>query len=132
VRLKEGAQPCKCKPRKYPPHVRQFLRDFNARLVELGWVYENPTSRWASPVLPVKKSQELMDLRQATDYRMFNLITDIMAAVMPILSLVMENARGKQHCGLFDFIKGFWQLPLAEFCQKWLSYMTDEKIYSLT
>ncbi|OWZ04014.1 hypothetical protein PHMEG_00024162 [Phytophthora megakarya] len=117
-------------PRKYPPHIRQFLREFNATLVELGWIYENPTSRWASPVLPVKKSKELMDMRQTTDYREFNSKTDIMAAVMPILSLVMENARGKQHFGLFDFIKGFWQLPLAEFCQEWLSYMTDEKIFT--
>ncbi|OWZ20110.1 LOW QUALITY PROTEIN: hypothetical protein PHMEG_0005519 [Phytophthora megakarya] len=130
VRLKEGAQPCKCKPRKYPPHVRQFLREFNTMLEGLGWIYDNPTSRWASPVLPVKMSQELMNMRQTTDYREFNLRTDIMGAVMSILSLVMENARGKQHFGLFDFIKGFWQLPLAEFCQEWLSYMTDEKIYT--
>ncbi|GMF58766.1 unnamed protein product [Phytophthora fragariaefolia] len=127
---KEGTEPCKCKPRKYPPHIRQFLRDFNKQLVDLGWVYENPTSRWASPVLPVKKSQELMGLRQTTDYREVNSKTEFMAAVMPILSLVMANARGKQHFGLFDFIKGFWQLPLAEFCQEWLSYMTDEKIFT--
>ncbi|KAE8912413.1 hypothetical protein PF007_g6940 [Phytophthora fragariae] len=117
VRSKEGAQPSKCKPRKYPPHIRQFLREFNQQLVDLGLVYENPTSRWASPVLPVKKSHELMDLRQTTDYREINSVTEVMAAVMPILSLVMENARGKQHFGLFDFLKGFWQLPLAELCQ---------------
>ncbi|KAE9262742.1 hypothetical protein PR003_g33429, partial [Phytophthora rubi] len=42
----------------------------------------------------------------------------------------MENARGKQHFGLFDFLKGFWQLPLAELCQEWMSYMTDEKIFT--
>ncbi|OWY99175.1 hypothetical protein PHMEG_00029874 [Phytophthora megakarya] len=71
-----------------------------------------------------------MDLRQTTDYRVVNSITDIMAAVMPILSVVMENARGKEHFGLFDFLKGFWQLPLAELCQEWLSYMTDEKIFT--
>ncbi|POM74717.1 LOW QUALITY PROTEIN: Hypothetical protein PHPALM_8284, partial [Phytophthora palmivora] len=120
VRLKEGATPCKCKPRIFD----------NFYLVDLGLVFENPTSRWASPVLPVKKSQELMDLRQTTDYREVNSKTEVMAAVMPILSLVMENARGKQHFGLFDFIKGFWQLPLAEFCQEWLSYMSNEKIFT--
>ncbi|OWY93504.1 LOW QUALITY PROTEIN: hypothetical protein PHMEG_00037082, partial [Phytophthora megakarya] len=43
VRLKDGSKPCKCKPRKYLPHIRQFLREFNATLVELGWIYENPT-----------------------------------------------------------------------------------------
>ncbi|KAE8995582.1 hypothetical protein PR001_g20087 [Phytophthora rubi] len=30
----------------------------------------------------------------------------------------------------FDFLKGFWQLPLAELCQEWMSYMTDEKIFT--
>lgn len=53
-----------------------------------------------------------------------------MAAVMPILSLVLENAKGMKVFGLFDFLKGFWQLPLAEFCQEWLSYMTDEKVFT--
>ncbi|KAE9281123.1 hypothetical protein PF008_g27966 [Phytophthora fragariae] len=71
-----------------------------------------------------------MDLRQTTDYREINSVTEVMAAVMPILSLVMENARGKQHFGLFDFLKGFWQLPLAELCQEWMFYMTDEKIFT--
>ncbi|POM65946.1 Hypothetical protein PHPALM_18267 [Phytophthora palmivora] len=90
----------------------------------------NPDSRWASPVLPVKKSADLMDLRQTTDYRAVNELTDVRAAVMPILSVAMENARGMNHFGLFDFLKGFWQLPLAEQCQEFLSYMTDEKIFT--
>ncbi|KAE8991466.1 hypothetical protein PF004_g17961 [Phytophthora fragariae] len=130
VRLQDGARPTKCKPRKYPPHIRQFLRDFNSRLVELGLDYENPDSRWASPVLPVKKSADIMDLRQTTDYRGPNAVTETMAAVMPILSLVVENASGMEHFGLFDFLKGFWQLPLAEISQEFISYMTDEKIFT--
>ncbi|ETK88369.1 hypothetical protein L915_07367 [Phytophthora nicotianae] len=129
LRLRDGARPTKCKPRKYPPHIRKFLHEFNQRLVELGLVYENPKSRWSSPVLPVKKSSDLMDLRQTVDYRVTNAQTDIMAAVMPILSLVVKHARGMKHFGLFGFLKGFWQLPLAELCQEWFSYMTDEKIF---
>ncbi|KAG2785563.1 hypothetical protein PC129_g14478 [Phytophthora cactorum] len=62
-------------------------------------VYENPNSRWASPGLSVKKSADLMDLRQTTDYREQNEKTEVMAAVMPILSLVLENARGMKHFG---------------------------------
>ncbi|GMF31530.1 unnamed protein product [Phytophthora fragariaefolia] len=130
VRLQEGARPVKCKPRKYPPHIRQFLREFNSRLVELGLVYESPNSRCASPVLPVKKSADLMDLRQTTDYRAVNDLTYVRAAAMPVLSVVVENARGMNHFGLFDFLKGFWQLPLAELCQEFLSYMTDEKSFT--
>ncbi|KAG3052745.1 hypothetical protein PC121_g17149 [Phytophthora cactorum] len=40
-----------------------------------------------------------MDLRQTTDYREQNEKTEVMAAVMPILSLVLENARGMKHFG---------------------------------
>ncbi|GMF43651.1 unnamed protein product [Phytophthora fragariaefolia] len=69
VWLQEGARPAKCKPRKSPPHIRQLYREFNSRLVELGLVCESPNSQWASPVLPVKKSADLMDLRQTTDCR---------------------------------------------------------------
>ncbi|OWZ11617.1 hypothetical protein PHMEG_00015336 [Phytophthora megakarya] len=101
VRLQDGARPVKCKPRKYPPHICQFLREFNARLVELGLIYENPDSRWASPVLPLKKSADLMELRQTTDYRAVNELTDVRAAVMHILSVAMEHARGMNHFGFF-------------------------------
>ncbi|EGZ20083.1 hypothetical protein PHYSODRAFT_408591, partial [Phytophthora sojae] len=94
VRLQIGARPAKCKPCKYPPHIRKFLQEFNDRLVALGLVYENPKSRWSSPVFPVKKSADLMDLRQTTDYRAVNSLTDVMAAVMPILLLGLENALG--------------------------------------
>ncbi|KAE9283919.1 hypothetical protein PF008_g27283 [Phytophthora fragariae] len=38
IRLKPGAKPYRCKARKYPPEVRRFMEDFNAKLVELGWV----------------------------------------------------------------------------------------------
>ncbi|GMF45660.1 unnamed protein product [Phytophthora fragariaefolia] len=130
VRLREGARPIKCKTRKYLPHVRKFLQGFNSRLVELGLVYENPKSRWSSPVLPVKKSADFMDMRQTTDYRAVNAQTEVMAAVMPILSVVMKNACGMKHFGLFDLLKGFWQLPLDELCQEFMSYMTDEKKFT--
>lgn len=107
VQLREGARPIKCKPRKYSPHIRGFLHDFNDRLAELGLVYENSKSRWSSPVLPVKQSSDLMDLRQTVDYRLTNAQTDTMAAVMPIISLVVEHASEMKHFGLFDFLKGF-------------------------
>ncbi|POM79716.1 Hypothetical protein PHPALM_2548 [Phytophthora palmivora] len=92
VRFRDGARPTKCKPRKYPPHIRKFLHEFNECLVELGLVYENPKSRWSSPVLPVKKSTQLLDLRQTVDYRVTNAQTDIMAAVMPIFSILAVAA----------------------------------------
>ncbi|ETK73987.1 hypothetical protein L915_19137, partial [Phytophthora nicotianae] len=40
IRLREGARAVKRKPWPYPPAARAFLREFNDKLVELGWVYE--------------------------------------------------------------------------------------------
>ncbi|OWZ12074.1 hypothetical protein PHMEG_00014822 [Phytophthora megakarya] len=41
-KIKEGAQAVKSKPRLYPPAVRLYLRNFNRKLVDRGWVYKNP------------------------------------------------------------------------------------------
>jgi len=131
VRLVKGAKPQKCKARHYPPHLVEFMRGFNAELERLGWVYENPTSRWASAALPVSKNGS-NEYRQTSDYRAVNALLDAIAGMMPNLRSVTENVRGMRHFGLFDFIKGFWQLPLAEDSQEILSYMTDSKIYTPT
>ncbi|OWZ07580.1 hypothetical protein PHMEG_00020007 [Phytophthora megakarya] len=103
IQLKKDVQPYKCKPRKYSPQLRRFLRDFIARLVELGWVYENLTSRWACPALPVKNPGTNEEFRQTIDYRPTNGLTETMRAVMLIPAVVLENAKGKKHFGLFDF-----------------------------
>eukprot|EP00644_Phytophthora_capsici_P015135 jgi/Phyca11/128315/e_gw1.75.173.1 len=131
IKLTEGAKPYRCKPRKYPPHLRRFLQDFNEELVRLGWVFENPNSRWACPAVPVKKPGSA-EYRQTNAYRPVNAMTEPLAGLMPILQLITEHVRGMKHFGLFDFIRGFWQLPLEEACREILSYMTDQKIYTPT
>ncbi|OWZ03681.1 LOW QUALITY PROTEIN: hypothetical protein PHMEG_00024543 [Phytophthora megakarya] len=115
IRLRDGAKPQKCKARQYPPHIREFMRDFNAELERMGWVYENPQSRWASAALPVRKPGT-DEYRQTSDYRALNSQNEAAAGVMPILRVVTENVRDMAHFGMFDFLKGFWQLPLASKC----------------
>ncbi|OWZ11445.1 hypothetical protein PHMEG_00015531 [Phytophthora megakarya] len=115
VQLREGNRPAKCKPTKNP---HTYTSSYNTK------------SQWSISVLLVKKSAELMDLRKTVDYRTMNALTDIMVAVMPIISLVSENAHGMNHFDIFDFINCFRQLPLDELCQELFSYMTDEKIFN--
>ncbi|KAJ8525377.1 hypothetical protein ON010_g15738 [Phytophthora cinnamomi] len=119
------------KPRAYPPHVRRFLQEFNDELVRLGWVYENSSSRWACPALPVMNPGK-DEFRQTSDYRPANAEAEPIAGVMPILEVITEHVRDMCFFGLFDFIKGFWQLPLAKASQEILSYMTDAKVYTPT
>ncbi|OWY94590.1 DNA/RNA polymerase, partial [Phytophthora megakarya] len=46
---------------------------------------------------------------------------------MPDLHVDLEEVKGAKFFGLFDFIKGYWQLALAEECQEWL---THRKVYT--
>ncbi|ETO61460.1 hypothetical protein F444_20525 [Phytophthora nicotianae P1976] len=119
IRLKPGAKPYRCKARKYPPEVRRFMEDFNAKLVELGWVYENRESRWACPALPVRKGGG--EFRQTADYKPMNTLVEAIVGVMPDLQTDLEAVKGPNFFGLFDFIKGYWQIALAEECQEMLS-----------
>ncbi|KAE9065928.1 hypothetical protein PF010_g28013 [Phytophthora fragariae] len=129
IRLKPETKPYKCKARKYPPEVRHFMEEFNQKLEELGWIYENPNSRWACPALPVRKSGS-DGYRQTADYKPVNIQVDGIAGVMPNPQVDLELVKGCEFFGLFDFIKGYWQIALDEACQEILSYMTDRKIYT--
>ncbi|KAF1335539.1 hypothetical protein FI667_g1302, partial [Globisporangium splendens] len=129
IRLKPGATPYKCRPRTYSPEKSKFLEDFNNQLVSIGWVYENPKSRWACPAVPVRKAKS-KEYRQTSDYRPVNDKTDTIVGMMPNLHVALEHCRGKKYYSVFDFLKGFWQLPLAKASREILSYMTDKKIFT--
>ncbi|KAJ0400435.1 hypothetical protein ATCC90586_006519 [Pythium insidiosum] len=129
IRLKKGAKPFKTKARKYPPEYQVFLESFNAELVEAGWVKENPSSRWACAALPVRK-QGGREFRQTVDYKPVNAQVEPIAGIMPNLHVDLQNVRDCTCFGLFDFIKGYWQLPLDESSQEILSYMTHRRIYT--
>ena len=129
VYLKPNAKPYKTKARKYAPEMQRFLEEFNETLVRLGWVYENPRSRWACAALPVRKRGGT-EFRQTTDYKPVNAQVEVVAGVMPNLDVDLQCVRDSKCFGLFDFIKGYWQLPLDEESQELLSYMTHRKIYT--
>ncbi|OWY95757.1 LOW QUALITY PROTEIN: hypothetical protein PHMEG_00034159, partial [Phytophthora megakarya] len=59
-------------------------------------------------------------------------MTEPLAGTMPNLNTKLECTKNKKHYGLFDFIKGFWQLPLAKNSQEILSYETDEGAFTPT
>ncbi|OWZ10107.1 hypothetical protein PHMEG_00017094 [Phytophthora megakarya] len=88
-------------------------------------------SIWASPVLPVRKPGTTDNqYRQTYDYRLVNDLVEALISTMPHMSALLEYTKGKKHYGLFDLLKGFWQLPLAKLSQELMSYITDSKIYT--
>ncbi|OWY99161.1 hypothetical protein PHMEG_00029891, partial [Phytophthora megakarya] len=118
IRLKPGAKPYRCKARKYPPEVRKFLDEFNDDLVKLGW-------RVDELALPFPYASQ-----ETSYYKPVNAVIEAIVGVMPNLQVDIENVEGARFFGLFDFIKGYWQLALAEECQEWLSYMAHRKVYT--
>lgn len=132
LQLKPGSVPYRTKARKYSPHLREFLNEFNGKLEKFGWIFENNNSRWSSPAYPVLKSGKSLKYRQTIDYRPVNQLTEPLAGIMPILPVIMEHVKGAKHFGTFDFINGFWQLPLHRDSQEILSFVTHEKVYTPT
>ncbi|GMF47089.1 unnamed protein product [Phytophthora fragariaefolia] len=116
VRTETGCRPYKVKARKYAPEYQVFLDPFNEMLVKLGRVYENPTSRWVCAAPPVRK-RGAGDFRQTVGYKPFNAQTEPMAGLIPNSHVDLENVRGSNDFGFFDYSKGYWQLPLAKECQ---------------
>ncbi|POM79214.1 LOW QUALITY PROTEIN: Hypothetical protein PHPALM_3168 [Phytophthora palmivora] len=114
----------KCKVRQYRPEKFAFLEEFNNELVRLGWVYQHWENRRACPALPVRKLK-INEVRQTNDYRSVNNMTEPIVGVMPSLQVVMEKCKGMKFYAIFDFTKGFWQLPLHQDNQEILSYKTD-------
>ncbi|OWY93070.1 hypothetical protein PHMEG_00037667, partial [Phytophthora megakarya] len=127
IRLEAGTSPYRCKVRQYSPEKSEFLDVFKEKLVELGGF----TRTVKVAALPVKKPST-DDVRQTVDYRPTNALTEPIAGVMPSIEVVLEHCRGMKYFAMFDFLKGFWQLPLHESCQELLSYMTDRDIFTPT
>ncbi|KAG2910797.1 hypothetical protein PC117_g19308 [Phytophthora cactorum] len=51
---------------------------------------------------------------------------------MPSIEVALERCRGMMYYAMFDFLKGFWQLPLHESCREVLSCMTDRGVFTPT
>ncbi|OWZ15750.1 hypothetical protein PHMEG_00010552 [Phytophthora megakarya] len=112
--LHPNATPYRCKVRQYSPDKSEFMAEFNKKLVSLGW--KSTTG----------------EFRQTVDCRPTNGVTEPMAGVMPSLEVAVDHCTGKMFYAVFDFLKGFWQLPLAKCCQEIISYMTDRGVFTPT
>ncbi|KAE9357983.1 hypothetical protein PF008_g2896 [Phytophthora fragariae] len=131
AQLRPGAQPHRSGNRKYPEPQRKFLREFGKELEKNGLVKRNNASRWAGPALPVKKPHS-DHFRCTMDYRPANKWTVALAGATPNLVVVIHSVKGAYAFGLFDLLKGFWQLPLHPISQKLYSFVTEDGVFTPT
>ncbi|KAJ8558820.1 hypothetical protein ON010_g8629 [Phytophthora cinnamomi] len=130
VRLKPGAQPVKCRARRYPPLHREFLERHVDELVKAGLLYENHRSRWASPALVVPKKAG--EFRMVVDDKGVNKCTDPMTWPMPNIEVALSSLEGSEYYFVLDWFRGYWQLLLALACQEMFTIMTHKGMYTPT
>ncbi|CEP03613.1 hypothetical protein PBRA_009498 [Plasmodiophora brassicae] len=131
TQLKQDATPYRCKPRFYNPKQKEFLDDMICMLKENGLVYMNMNSRWASPVLVVKKPKG-DGYRLCVDLRQVNARCVPTAWPMPNVESVTRKLSGMTCFFTIDAFKGFWLMPLAKECQEIFSFMTDDAVFTPT
>ena len=79
TKLKAGAEPVRCKARRYCQEQSESLHEITTQLKEYGLIYENYNCEWASPVLVVKKP---VGYRMTVDLRAVNALSE--ATIWPI------------------------------------------------
>jgi hypothetical protein len=94
VHLKPGAQPVKCKARRYSLPQREFMQRHVQELMDAGFIYRNPRSRWCCAPLIVRKPHTKDEFRMTVDLRPVNGLTEAMAWPMPMLEVIVDHLRG--------------------------------------
>ena len=97
-----------------------------------GFIYRNPTSRWACAPLIVRKPHTKNEFRMTVDLRPVNSQTEQIAWPMPMLEVVVDHLSGATCFFLLDFFKGYWQFSLDPSCQEVFSFLTDTGVYTST
>jgi Reverse transcriptase (RNA-dependent DNA polymerase) len=131
IQLTDNANPRKLPTRVYSPPQKEFMKAKLDELVRLGLIYRNSNSRWASPSLILLKPGP-EKFRFTADLRVPNAYTSMVSWPMPHLPDVINNFQGRQFFGSFDFLHGYWQLPLAENSQECQSIETPFGVFTQT
>ena len=96
-------------PYRIPDRLKEGVRQEVMRLVELGIAVPS-VSPWASPVVPVPKSDG--SVRVCVDYRRLNEITEGDPYYMATLEEILERVGNSMVMSKLDLAKGFYQVEV--------------------
>jgi hypothetical protein len=130
LRLKPEATPKRAKLRNYPEQHLKFMSVFVKELEKAGCIFRNPNSRLSFPAYNVKKPGG--GYRMTIDLRYVNSQLEPVAGVMPHMDIILKKLAGSRYFSTVDCFKGYWQFPLAEESQEYMSFATPEGICTST
>ena len=107
----EGATPISSMPYRIPDRMKEGVRQEVDKLVEMG-VAVPSHSPWASPIVPVPKSDG--SIRLCVDYRKLNSITQADPYYMNTLDEILEKVGGSKCLSKLDLSKGYYQIEMEE------------------
>ena len=103
------AEPRRSHPYRVPDKLKEGVRSEVNKLVELGIVVPS-TSPWASPVVPVPKTDGTV--RVCVDYRKLNEVTTSDPYYMTCMDEILERVGGSKVISKLDLAKGFYQVEV--------------------
>ena len=110
--IKTGeAPPTSSGPYRVPDRLKEGVREEVTKLAEMG-VVEESTSPWASPIVPVPKSDS--SIRLCIDYRKLNGVTEPDPYYIVTLEEILERVGSSRCISKLDLCKGFYQIEVEK------------------
>jgi len=131
IEIMENAKPFKAKARRYPPEAREYMDSFSDKILEYGFGKINTNAKWVSAPVIVPKAGP-SKFRMTFDYRPVNAVTNQTVWPMPHIESELSDMAGSTCFASIDFPSGYWQLPLHEDSQEYLSFATANRIIQPT
>ena len=130
LRIDTGdAQPRRSHPYRVPDRLKEGVRAEIEKLVQLGIVVPS-TSPWASPVVPVPKTDGTV--RVCVDYRKLNDVTTSDPYYMATMEEIVERVGGSKIISKIDLAKGFYQVGVEPSSQAKTAFVGPYGKYEFT
>ena len=111
LQLKENFRPVFLRARTLPYGIRNAVKDEISRLVKEGVLVSVSESDWATPIVPVRKSDG--SIRICGDYKItLNPQLSEMISTTPLMEDVVNNMTGSRVFSEIDLRNAYHQLPL--------------------
>ena len=121
-----SAPPHKQHPYRVNPLKLKYLHKEIEYMLENN-IIESSQSEWSNPCVLVPKADGTF--RFCTDFRKLNTVTKTDSYPLPRVEDCIDCVGKAQHVNTFDFLKGYWQIPLTERAKKLSAFVTLRGLY---
>lgn len=127
IKLKADTTPWRCLPYKCGYNEGRLLEIEARRLVDAGYIVENPQARYISPAFTVKKNSgkpgSSEDRRLVIDYKELNKRVERINSALPDMKDIILSLENKDYFTVIDCKDSFSQVKLSLQSQQYMSFV---------